>query len=498
MELQFHKQDIVCMQLLAHQVQHQEQTQELKLTEQMPDVGKVLGTWGQVLLRGKEWNSGEVQMSGGVMVWVLYQPEDGSAPQHLEGWVPFQMKWEIPHTSRDGVVHFCPLLHSIDARSVSARKLMVRCNLGVCAKAYVQQQTPVYTPRELPQQLQLLQREYPMLLTKEAGEKPFDLEEELSLPSACPAMASPVCYWVRPELIDKKVMGDKAVFRGSLGVHLLYMGQDGRLHSWEFDAPYSQYTELEGQYGQEADIDMHLVPTAVELELDAEGKLQLKAGVTGQYVIYDTEVITVVEDAYCIDRPMEAQIHTLDLPAVLERKMQTLTLKQSMAVDGEPVDAVILPAQPHILPVASGVEAELNCGVQVLYYDDAGMLQSTYRRFEDVLQLPCGETADVHMCVHPTGKPQAYIAGDGLQVTAELLVQSQAFAGQGMDTIAAVQFGEPVSPDPHRPSIILQRVNEGGLWELAKKTGSTVSAIRMANNLVDEPQTGEMVLIPVL
>ena len=498
MELQFHKKQLSCLQLLLHQVQQQEQTQELKLTEQMPDVGKVLGAWGQVLVRGKEWNADTLQLSGGVMVWVLYQPEDGTGVQHLEGWIPFQMKWEIPHTTHDGVMHFYPLLHSIDARSVSARKLMVRCNLGVCAKAYLQQLLPVYTPPELPQQVQLLQREYPMWVSKEAGEKPFALEEELSLPSACPAMEKPVCYWVRPELIDKKVMGDKAVFRGSLGVHLLYMGQDERLHAWEFDAPYSQYTELDGQYGQDADITVHLAPTSVELEMDGQGKLQLKAGLTGQYVIYDRELVPVVEDAYCVNRTLDTQTEQLDLPAVLENKMQTITLRQTMGVEGEPVDATVLPAQPHMLPVASGMEGSLECGVQVLYYDDDGLLQSAFKRWEDMVQLPCDENAVVYMSLQPTGKPQVYTGGDGLSVTAELLTQCQSVARQGMDVITGLELGEEGKADPGRPSMILCRVDDGGLWELAKKTGSTMDAIRTANHLTAEPEMGKLLLIPVL
>ncbi len=42
-------------------------------------------------------------------------------------------------------------------------------------------------------------------------------------------------------------------------------------------------------------------------------------------------------------------------------------------------------------------------------------------------------------------------------------------------------------PDPARPSLILRRTGEGGLWELAKACGSTVEAIRSANGLEAEP-----------
>ena len=69
--------------------------------------------------------------TGGVMVWVLYAPDDGSKPQCVDGWLPFQMKWDFPETEREGTIWLQPLLRSVDARTVSARKLMVKTNVGI-------------------------------------------------------------------------------------------------------------------------------------------------------------------------------------------------------------------------------------------------------------------------------------------------------------------------------------------------------------------------------
>lgn len=498
MELQFHKSELSCMQRQLRQVQEQEQTQELRLADQMPDVGKVLGSWGQVLIRGKEWNSSGMQLAGGVMVWVLYQPEDGSAPRHMEGWIPFQMKWDFSQSQRDGIMRICPLLRSIDARAISARKLMVRCNLSVCAEAYVQENMSCYTPQELNEDVQVLQREYPVLLPKEAGEKPFVLDEELVLPSTCEPLQKVVYYWVRPELIDKKVMGDKAVFRGSIGVHLMYWGGDERLHTWDFDVPFSQYTELDQTYGQDADISLWIAPTSLELDMGEDGKLLLKAGMTGQYVIYDTDMLNVVEDAYSTKRPVEVEREEIFLPAVLERKSQSVSVGQNMGVDGSFVDAAVMPAQPHMMLLEDAVEASLECGVQMLYYDENGHLQSAFKRWEDTVQIPCHQDASVDIHIHPTGKPQFRAGADGLSITAELLMDSNTVCRKGINAVSGLQMGEENAPDPARPSMILRRVEDDGLWQMAKTSGSTVDAIRAANNLTGEPEAGRLLLIPVL
>ena len=189
MQLQFHKNTVSCLQKIRGDVQYQEQSQELRLPEDMADVGSVLGAWGQVLIRGKEWSNGSMNVSGGVMAWAMYLPEEGTQPQMVEAWIPFQMKWDLPQTQYDGVIRVSSLLKSVDARVTSARKLMLRACVGILAEATVPMEVQYYTPPELPQSVQLLERTYPMLLPKEAGEKAFSIEEDLALPSSAPAMA---------------------------------------------------------------------------------------------------------------------------------------------------------------------------------------------------------------------------------------------------------------------------------------------------------------------
>ena len=78
MELKFEKAGCACLETVLQEIQNQEQTQELRLSDDMPDIGRVLAVWGQPILRGKEWRTGQAIASGGMIVWVLYAPEDGS------------------------------------------------------------------------------------------------------------------------------------------------------------------------------------------------------------------------------------------------------------------------------------------------------------------------------------------------------------------------------------------------------------------------------------
>ena len=72
-----------------------------------------------------------------------------------------------------------------------------------------------------------------------------------------------------------------------------------------------------------------------------------------------------------------------------------------------------------------------------------------------------------------------------------------ATTSRGIPMVTGLNLGEPRQADPERPSLILRRAGEKRLWDLAKASGSTVEAIRKANNLQDEPAPNQMLLIPV-
>jgi len=60
MELEFGRREIAYWKPVLRQMQPQEQTQEVRLTEDMPDAHRILGAWGQVIHRAKEWRGNTV------------------------------------------------------------------------------------------------------------------------------------------------------------------------------------------------------------------------------------------------------------------------------------------------------------------------------------------------------------------------------------------------------------------------------------------------------
>lgn len=498
MEIQFKNTTCGCLDSCLREVQNSEGTLEIRVPDGMPDIGRILASWGQPILRGKEWRSEQITVSGGMMVWVLYAPEDGSEARCLEGWIPFQMRWDLTGDARDGQIRIGMTSRFVDARSVSARKIMIRAGMAAMAEAWTPGEAQLYSPEEIPSEVELKRERYPLRLQKEAGEKIFLLAEELTLPGSAPQPEKIVYCSINPEITDQKVLANKVVFRGNGNLHMLYTAEGGQLQSWDFPLAFSQLAELEESYSADAQVSVVLCTTTLEPEIDDEGILKLKCALVGQYLVDDLQTLEVVTDAYSPGRTLEMTTQELRLPVMLDTRTESLFAEQSIPAAGsQAVDVQLLADYPKIRSGGDGVEIEAPGSIQVLYYDRDGAIQSASSRWEGKSSLRAAEDSQIFARPLPTSEPQVLMGVERMDARCELPMEVVTAQRTRIPMVTGLTLGEERKMEPGRPSLILKRVGTDGLWEVAKRTGSTVEAIRKANNLQTEPEPGRMLLIPV-
>jgi len=496
--LQFQKTTHSCLRKVLAEVQNMEQTQEIRIPEGMPGIDRVVSAWGQVVMRSKEWHSSRITLSAGMLVWVLYIPEEGGKPQCVNGWIPFQIHWDLPELCDDGKVRILCIPRYVDARSVSAGKIMVRAGVAALAEAWCREEKRVYHPSEIPEDVELLRSTYPVRLPREAGERQFLMEEELSLPGSAPIPERMICCRIDPLVSDQKVLSNKAVFRGNGNLHVLYESREGQLHSWDFDLPWSQFAELEGSYSQDAQVDVRIMPTSVEVETDGDGKFHLKSAMTAQYLVDDRELLELTEDAYSPGRELKILRETVELPAILDSRQENLYGEQTIPADVDLVtDVQFFPDFPQQKRGEDSLTLHMPGFVQMLCYRSDGALHSVSGRWEGKLELPADAGSALLAMPLPGTEIHAAPERGNVTLKAAVPVQLHFTSGQGLSMVTGMELGEPVAPDPERPSLVLMRRGNRRLWDLARMSGTTVEAIRQANALTGEPAPEQMLLIPV-
>lgn len=498
MELQFQKQMLPYCRCVMREVQNTELTQEIRLPDGMPDIGRVLSCWGQVVVRSKQWQTDQAAVTGGVLVWTLYAPEDGTAPRSVEEWIPFQLSWELPPLQREGVLRVAPLLRFANARGISARKMLVRVGVGAMGEILCMEEAEIYAPEQLPEDVELLRRTYPVRLPREYPEKNFFVDEEPSIPTPEPPDKI-LAYLVTTQLHEEKVNADKALFRGVLALHLLYRGQDGRVQSWDTSFPFSQFVQLENTYSPQAQLNVQIVVTSLELDRKEQGQIRMKCGLTAQCVVDDQTLVDLVQDAYSPNRSVETTIMPLQVPAILEEKQDALAVQQTInGADGEVVDLLFWPDFPRCTRTETGVEAKMSGVFQILSYGEENTLRAGTAHWEGQMDLPAANDCRIDLQLAQNYPVEGRSGSGEMNLQTKLDLHLLTTAQRGIPMVTSLEIGEVRERDPATPSLILCRAEEEDLWDLAKRCHSTVAAITAANKLQDQPIGEQMLLIPVL
>lgn len=493
MEVRFKRYALEYLDTVLQENRSLELTREIRLPEGMPDAARILCTWGQPILRGKEWDSGTVSASGGLMVWILYTDGEGGPEQCMEGWIPFQMRWDLPEECPDGCLQLHCCTRFVDVRAVTPRKLMVRAGVGFRARALIPAEVELAEPSETPENVEVKISTWPVHLNVEAGEKTFALEEQIHLQHLPEKL---LCCRLEPKITENRVVGDKLAFRGLGNLHVVYRCREGQIHSQSLEQPFSVLAELQREYGTDVRADLTLAPTALETELEEDGTLRFRGGLTGQYTVTDRCLLSLAEDGYSPGRQLTLEQEERTLPAVLEERRETFYGEQMLPADvREVLDVWVLPDIFRQRRGEDGLKLTVPMAFQVLYRDSEGQIQSTQCRWEGEYSLPAGEKTQLWAV---PGVPEQTGAGlPGGTVSCQLPVRLQTGGTQSLPMVTALTLGDRIPKAENRPSLILCRAGDRGLWDLAKDAGTTVDAIRRMNGLTEEPAPGRMLLIPV-
>lgn len=488
MDLQFQKKPMSFIRQLAHECKNEELTQEVRLPDDMPDISRVICTWGQMVIRGKEWRQDRVNVSGGIMVWILYEPVGEEQNKVVESWIPFSTKVDISGAQRDGTITAIGSICYQDARSISARKMMLRIGMSMNIQAHCSCDAEVYEPPELDGHIQIKWSEYPVRIPSEIGEKPFNMEDKLPEPES--EIKKILRYSAVPQILETKVLGKRLVFRGSATVRMLYEEQNGNIVSYKADVPFSQLAELDYDYEEGTESAVQPVVTNVELTLGDDKMPLLKLGIAAQYIIYDQKTIRVVDDAYSTINETKLHYDKLQLPIISNQGDQIIRAEASVDIPAESVIDCDFTIAPCICDSDNRIEGHF----YVLFIDREGSLQCAHIKWEH----PNSDEDCINKWTQITLENNAYAkAGMALTANTELKLCSQAVASEGIDMVTGIELCDSdVQSD--EPSLILIRAGEEDLWTLAKKHKSSIDRICNTNGITQAPDDNRVLIIPVV
>ena len=232
--------------------------------------------------------------------------------------------------------------------------------------------------------------------------------------------------------------------------------------------------------------------------MDETGRITLRCGMTGQYLVTDRRTVELGEDAYIPGREVQIRREELDVPVVLETRRESLAGEQNLGAEmARPVQVQFLPEFPRQRRCAEDLELTVPGVLQALYYGPDGSLNAASARWEGRMTLRAAADTAVTARIIPAQLPGIRMTGSGLAVNWEVPLEVKTTGRQQIPMVTEVIPGQAAEKDPERPSLILCRAGERSLWEIARSAGTTREAIRKINGLTEDPRKDQILLIPV-
>ncbi|MCQ2418173.1 MAG: DUF3794 domain-containing protein [Clostridia bacterium] len=500
MELAFQENRTQCMEQLFHDTVIQEETAEIIVPEGWPDIFRVVDSFAAVQLRQKEVGTGIVTVSGGVRGGILYVPEGEQKPKLLQTYLPFTVKKEIERLEVNDKVQIQLQVCQVDARMISSRKAMLRLSLASSIAAYSPQQIVTYTLPEPEQDIMTYSSVLPMKLCLDAEEKSFAVNEEVLLPEELPAVEEILKEQYRLNVTEKKMVGNKLAYKGTIGVHTLYSAQDGSLNSCDSELPFSQYVELsEDRDGCEPEIVLSV--TGAELTTDGQldcHRLLLNMNLLAQCTVFGVCSVPFVSDAYSTVETLMPEYHSISLTGLLDHREYRDTMVSKLTVPiKKTVDVYAYPEQVRQNRNGDTLCLQYALNVNLLYYDQDNQLQGRTVHIEHSSDMSLSPNGQCRAGILLT-EPCAVMNGGQTELRCPIVSVADSYAAQEIRGICGGKT-EPIEEEAERPSLILRRIGqEESLWSIAKSYRTTVQKIMEANGLQEEAAMSEtLLLIPM-
>ena len=501
MDVNFQEQMINYLNEVSFDPVYQEEVSELTVPESMPPVGQVTDCSGCLCVQSKDVGSGAVSVTGELKVCVLYRAEDDGTLHKLETQIGFTVKKEIPELEAEHFVLYRGWIKQIDAKLLGDRRLLLRANIGSRFTAYLPESVTVRVPQDAPKTLQLLQNTYEMLLPVCCGEKEFRMNEEAVLPETVAGVSEILKSSVNFRVDETKTVGDKAVFKGSALIHILYASAAGTLHGYDAELPFSQYVDMSKET-EDGEVRIGLQMLSCEIETDGQEdskRLLIGCSILAQAVVSTKQQMVLYEDAYVTRGTLQAQWQEIGVRAKLD--------SQSIAVSGEltaqaeserVIDATVYADQPILRRDGGTVRVIMPVFANVIYADKEGRVQSRQTKGELACDSQLAQSAVCAAEGTVFEQPVCLASFDTVTLRMSAQFSIDSYMGTRLRTIRSAVTEQTEKKDGSRPSLIARRAGRESVWEIAKSCGSTVTAICEANGLMSESvQEGAILLIPM-
>ncbi len=467
------------------------ETTDSIVPDTFPDIGRVVCAYGTAAVKDQTPQSGRLLISGAVQVTVLYEPEKGGGLRRLSIPVSFAHIEECEGLDADAVCAVSCHAAAVDAAAVNSRKLSVSVQLCFAIEGYCETACEITETVDIPH-VELLSTMQTVTLVDQARAYPITVLDDVNLQDASGLSLLHTSCTMRTA--ECRAMHGKVVLKGEACIQCLALQEDDAVRVLTSSTPFTQILEMPDAEDGDT-VDAQLAVREADCRLEADGLLSYTVSAQVVFLLRHARALRRIDDLYLPGKSLQMQeekttLHSMP-PLVPFSAEVTETLQTAQHVSH------VISAEACCCGAKRSAEGELQLttAVQILYLGDDQQLCALQRMLP--LTAACtavGEVSQIALAA------RASSAGEkGLLLTVTVSGMASAEEHCPFRHITVAEAGEQQRGNDGVTLLLRYVGAEQRLWDIAKDCGTTVDAIRRANELAAEAASAAntMLLIPI-
>lgn len=498
--------------LYSHAAEHVEE-HDIIVPDHLPDVGEVIDCSSQVCIRRESIEQDAVVVEGEVVSTMLYTPEQGCGIRRLTGRKEFRHVFSARGIAQDGQVWVRARTVRSECRTINSRKLNWKVTISLCANVYGQKEICLPSGVEEGESpcIQVRRRPVSMYLLRDAGQREFEVEEDVEIPASRDPVAELLHTHVMLRQREVKLVRGKVILSGEAVLHFLYTSDEetGKVQSMEYALPFSQIIDVAGaEENSTADVSLELLSQQVKVYDNSAGESRiLHIELTLRATVLDMAKAEgeVICDAYATNGELQQHANPVPVHQLVDEVCSQITIKD------------VLPARQGQREISSviGVRGNANVGQAMSeqgrllltgVVEISALCTSGDECFSIKKALPLRYEREMHCSMEGCdcdAEAEVDSISYNLNMSGELeirvvcTVRLRVTRKEEQMLMQRMELQEDQEPEVRSGVILYYKKPEEGLWDIGKRYRVRVADLAAANGGEEQAlEQAHMLLIP--
>ncbi len=516
MDLKVNREEITSSELIFDGTQEQSIELDYVLPDYYPEIFKILKCITVPSILSYSTNGDRLTYEMQVCVRILYCSENSSAVQSVDQKLTYTKTVDLGRTCSDPRVCIAPQTDYINCRAVNQRRLDIRGAVTIKIKVSdLSKKEIVCDAFGGGIQLKKIPVTYPS--NRLYATKRITVNEEFDLGLSKP----PIINILRSSAVvasnDKKVIANKLIAKGEVYINMLYScekdGADG-MEAMQFTLPFSQIIDMEGiDERHSCSVNAEVVSCDIEPRSDGDGNSKLAECTLAILITcsaHRTSSADLAVDEYSTVYKTDSLKSDVKIELPPQQVNSSFVVKGSLDYPDGGLDCIY-----DVWCVINGVNSRPDpengqmlingsASYTVMAKNSEGTPVVIEKEEPFTVSVPAEGITDsstAEFKLTPVSCSYNLASDSSVEAKAEIKINGTVSDSVNLNGITEINIdeSEPLNRNSSYALKLYFTDESEDLWEIAKKYGTSVSAIMEENEIEDDMVSGSgMILIPIV